>query len=145
MDENGLEDWTLGWDNTKTIYGRCWFGKRKITLSNHFFSRVTEENNKDTLLHEAAHALAFIHDNHVDHGYAWQKWCVRLGAVPRRCGITTPAERATLNTAYKYHLIDSRNGRVIKRYHRRPRFVVSAVSLKGDLSSKGKLKLVQVK
>ena len=87
MSRFALSGWSFAFDNAKVIFGRCYFYDRKITISLPLFE-ANKTNNFvqvwDTLLHEMAHALAFIHDNHAHHGKEWKEWCVRVGAKPQR-------------------------------------------------------------
>jgi predicted SprT family Zn-dependent metalloprotease len=68
-----------------------------ITLSRAFVERNAERTVRDTILHEAAHALAWEHDRVTGHGPAWKQWCAVTGAKPRRCfdeeEVTMPAAR----------------------------------------------------
>lgn len=66
--------------------GRCKYDRREVHIAGWHLRRSRRRQVVDTLLHEAAHALAGPGTNH---GPLWQRWAVRLGADPRR---TLPAE-----------------------------------------------------
>jgi predicted SprT family Zn-dependent metalloprotease len=136
----GLDDWTFRWDNRKNAAGLCSFTKREIRMSKFIFPLAGEKQNRDTLLHECAHALAFIHDNCVNHGVAWKRWCVKIGANPQATVDVDVAFEKEI--PYKYYLIDKRNAEVLNTFHRRPRKNYETFVRRGDPASKGQLKLV---
>jgi predicted SprT family Zn-dependent metalloprotease len=83
----GLESWKLVINGRMTsTAGRCKYDRREIHLARWHVRQSRRADIVDTLLHEAAHALAGTGTNH---GPVWKRWAVRLGANPRR---TLPAE-----------------------------------------------------
>lgn len=82
MDAFGLEGWAFGFDRAKRRAGACHWRKQRITLSSHYVLHNYEEEVRDTILHEIAHALA---GQAAGHGPAWRAMCCRVGAVPQRC------------------------------------------------------------
>jgi predicted SprT family Zn-dependent metalloprotease len=70
--------WTFKWDNAKTRLGACHHRNHTITLSKHFATLNGEDETRDTVLHEIAHALT----PGVAHGPAWRKAAARIGARP---------------------------------------------------------------
>ncbi len=80
-----LGGWTFTIDRALQRTGACFYRRRVITLSRAFVERNAEAVVRDTILHEAAHALAWKHDGETGHGAAWKKWCAVTGANPRRC------------------------------------------------------------
>jgi predicted SprT family Zn-dependent metalloprotease len=70
--------WTFGWDNAKTRLGACHHRNHTITLSKHFTALNNEDETRDTVLHEIAHALT----PGANHGPAWRAAAVRIGARP---------------------------------------------------------------
>jgi predicted SprT family Zn-dependent metalloprotease len=135
----GLDDWTFRWDNRKNAAGLCSYTNREIRMSKFIFPLAGEKQNRDTLLHECAHALAYIHDGCADHGPAWKKWCVKIGANPN---VTVGASSFEKPIPYKYYLIDKRDGETVTAFHRKPRKNYETFIITGDPSSKGQLKLV---
>lgn len=82
-----LEAWRLVVNGRMTsAAGRCKYDVREIHIAAWHARQSRQADVVDTLLHEAAHALAGPGTNH---GPAWKRWAVRLGADPRR---TLPAE-----------------------------------------------------
>jgi predicted SprT family Zn-dependent metalloprotease len=76
-----LDDWAFKFDTAKRRFGSCDYQHKRITLSKHLTLLNSDEEVKDTLLHEIAHALT-PGDNH---GEKWQRTCLKLGAAPVRC------------------------------------------------------------
>lgn len=54
----------------------------KITLSKHWAAILSEEEIRDTILHEIAHALA---GKNANHGPQWRAIARKVGARPERC------------------------------------------------------------
>ena len=77
----GLET-TLGLDNAKVRAGVFHIRENRITLSKGFVALNDWETVHNTLLHEAAHALAPPRSGH---GPEWVKQCHILGIKPERC------------------------------------------------------------
>lgn len=75
--------WSSGLNRAKRALGKCKFREKKIEFSRHWL-HLPEEEIIDTILHEAAHALAWEHDRHGGHGTPWKRWCVTIGAKPNR-------------------------------------------------------------
>lgn len=118
MNQHGLFDWKFEWEKTKRIFGRCWFGRRTIGLSVHLCKVNDEAECFDTVLHEIAHALAFLKDGHRGHGKPWKRWCVMIGAKPQRCYSTKEVK-----VDFKYSIVRMSDGKVLSRRHRRPRWI----------------------
>jgi predicted SprT family Zn-dependent metalloprotease len=81
MREHELDGWTLRFDRARDRAGICRRGKREISLSGPLMSLWTEDQIRDTVLHEIAHALA---PAKAGHGRAWQLICLQIGANPSR-------------------------------------------------------------
>lgn len=92
LDENGLtlRGWSFAWDRAIKRAGCCDHARKRITLSLPVFQ--IEENREDvldTILHEAAHALA---GPAAGHGPRWKAAAVSIGARPERChSLVVPA------------------------------------------------------
>lgn len=76
--EHGLADagWHFGWDNARRRGGQCDFGMKRITMSRYLVPAWTEEEVRQTLLHEVAHALA---GHKAAHGPEWVRIARSLG------------------------------------------------------------------
>jgi predicted SprT family Zn-dependent metalloprotease len=90
MSSHGFGHLDLTTSNTKRALGRCFykydFAQRKhvanrIDLSRVWMTRIPEEQVKDTILHELAHAVA---GHEAGHGPTWKSAARRLGANPSR-------------------------------------------------------------
>lgn len=80
MEEYGL-DWDFGWDHARRRAGQTNYTHRKITLSKPLTLLCTDEQVRETILHEIAHAL--VGPGH-GHGPVWKQMARRVGAQPRR-------------------------------------------------------------
>jgi predicted SprT family Zn-dependent metalloprotease len=82
--EHGLTDvarpWTIKLSNSHRNAGVCWHSQHVIELSAPLASIWTEDNSRDTILHEIAHALT-----NDGHGAEWRAVCRKIGARPSRC------------------------------------------------------------
>ena len=101
MEAHGLTDglWRFEFENCKSTLGRCHYLKEKITMSKWYAELNKEKEIEDTILHEIAHALAWINDRCRGHGRTWKEWARKVGATPRACS------KANLNQPknhYKY-------------------------------------------
>jgi predicted SprT family Zn-dependent metalloprotease len=83
-----LKGWKFGWNNRKQALGLCRIREKRIELSAFLFDLVTEDEIKDTVKHELAHALDAEERGYSDHGPNWQRWAIRVGARPVRCSKT---------------------------------------------------------
>jgi predicted SprT family Zn-dependent metalloprotease len=83
MKEHGLDErgWTFSFDHARRRFGSCNLTRKRITLSRPLAFLNTEEQVRDTLLHEIAHALT----PGDGHGRRWKAMCARIGARPQRC------------------------------------------------------------
>ncbi|MGB2453995.1 MAG: SprT-like domain-containing protein [Akkermansiaceae bacterium] len=87
MGAHGLID--LGWigkmDSAKKRFGLCNMGSREISLSGPLTILNTDDEVRDTILHEIAHALAWeLHKENCGHDERWKAICGHIGARPDR-------------------------------------------------------------
>ena len=82
LDDLGLSYWTLQFDRAKLRAGACHHGTITISLSEYFVRLNEWDIVRETLLHEAAHALA---GPNAGHGWKWKVKCLELGISPDRC------------------------------------------------------------
>lgn len=73
--------WSFDLDNAKTRAGQCDFGRRRITVSRYIALRSTDDEVRQVLLHEVAHALAGAR---AGHGPAWRRAAGAIGYVGSR-------------------------------------------------------------
>jgi SprT-like family len=90
--DTGLADvgWTFGFDRAKRRFGLCHYMNQKITVSAFSLPHRTEDDVRQTLLHEVAHALVGGGHGHDD---VWLAQARALGYVGGRCG-SSSAEHA---------------------------------------------------
>lgn len=83
MDEHGLKDWKVVVDKTKRRAGCCKYAPKSICLSWYYLwmNADKEEDIRDTILHEIAHALT----PGAKHGDRWKQVCCQIGARPIAC------------------------------------------------------------
>jgi len=83
------ESWSFAFDSAKRRAGLCDYGKKRISVSRYLSARYDDETNRQTLLHEIAHALA---GPTAGHGPAWRRIARSLGYTG---GTTHHGETAT--------------------------------------------------
>ncbi|GAA1644624.1 SprT-like domain-containing protein [Microbacterium flavum] len=81
--------WTFAFDNAKRRAGACDYTRGRITVSRYLAARYDDETNRQTLLHEVAHALAGAR---AGHGPVWKRTARGLGYTG---GTTHYGETAT--------------------------------------------------
>lgn len=83
MAAHGLAGWRFAFNRRKQTMGLCVYGRRTIELSIYFVERNSDDEVRDTILHEIAHALV----GHAHgHDRVWKRKCIEIGARPLRCG-----------------------------------------------------------
>ena len=80
MDEHGLTGWTLAFGEARKRLGDCHFRYHVIRISRTHALEGSEEQIRDTVLHEIAHAIA---GHGAGHGPLWKATARRIGATPR--------------------------------------------------------------
>ncbi len=78
LDEHGLNDWTVVADRAKVRAGVCRFGTRQIGLSRAVTEVHTDDEVRDTILHEIAHAL--VGPGH-GHDAVWRRKARAIGST----------------------------------------------------------------
>ena len=80
MDEHGLAGWTLAFVEAERRLGDCDFKGGVIRISRGHALEGSDEQIRDTVLHEIAHAIA---GREAGHGPLWRATARRIGAMPR--------------------------------------------------------------
>jgi predicted SprT family Zn-dependent metalloprotease len=90
MTENGLDARLFNFTHAKRVFGVCKYKRNRLSgeytlvgigLSKYLVLLNDEEQVRDTILHEIAHALT-LGDGH---GERWKRMCVKIGCKPIRC------------------------------------------------------------
>lgn len=74
--------WKSSWDRSKRRRGCCNYRNKVISLSKHITPLKTLEGNKNTVLHEIAHALVGPSHNH---DKVWKAKAIEIGCNGERC------------------------------------------------------------
>ena len=80
MAEHGLTGWTLAFGEARKRLGDCHFRHHMIRISRTHALEGSEEQIRDTVLHEIAHAIA---GHEAGHGPLWKATARRIGATLR--------------------------------------------------------------
>jgi predicted SprT family Zn-dependent metalloprotease len=83
MREHGLlPRWSFAFDRAERRFGSCNERKRRITLSAALVRLNSENEVRDTILHEIAHALVGVR---AGHGLKWRRTASLIGCNARSC------------------------------------------------------------
>ena len=129
MGAHGLID--LGWsaklDEAKKRFGVCRMGPKEISISRPLVGLNPEEEVRDTILHEIAHALAWeLHKDNCGHDERWKEICVRIGARPDRC-----YDDEVVQPDLPWALCHAETGEVFSTYQRKPTREASQMWMRG--------------
>jgi len=111
MDEHELYGWRFEIAATKNFVGRCFYRRRVIEFSKYYLESPWHDI-EDTLRHEIAHALVYIHHG-PSHGHdeVWKHYARQLGADPKSCSADS------VSTAkFNYEISCTSCGRSWKRH-----------------------------
>lgn len=87
MDLHGLDDWSFVFDRAVRRAGKCSYRDRTISLSAPLAKIHDEDEVRETVLHEIAHALT----PGEGHSAVWRRTALRIGSNGRRCiDVATP-------------------------------------------------------
>jgi predicted SprT family Zn-dependent metalloprotease len=89
MNEHGLADWGLTFDNAKTRAGVCRQNTRQIGLSRPLTRLHSDDEVRDTILHEIAHALVGAGHHHDE---VWKAKAREIGCTGDRCVTSTEGQ-----------------------------------------------------
>ncbi len=83
MRRHGLvPEWSFAFDRAVLRFGSCDWRRKRITLSAALVKLNSDDEVRDTILHEIAHALT---SPRCGHGRRWKKIAVAIGCRPERC------------------------------------------------------------
>lgn len=93
MHEHGLRGWKFDWMSKKRTIGECFCGGRMIFLSTAFVPTMSEDDVRQVMLHEIAHALTPGHG----HDKVWKAKARSLGY---RGDTTAPHIKSAVQAPY---------------------------------------------
>ena len=79
IEKHRLNDWEFRFDNAVRRSGACHCQKKLITLSPYLTQLNDESSVRNTILHEIAHALAWIGFKEHGHGRKWKEIANAVG------------------------------------------------------------------
>ena len=121
------EGWTSKLDDSRRRFGVCMPKEKVISLSRLLIELNSEEEVRDTILHEIAHALAWErHRANCGHDQRWKDICIEIGARPERC-----FDDSVIQPDAPWMLCHSETGEVFSTYHRKPSNDFSARWIRG--------------
>lgn len=82
MHEHGLKKWSFEFDHSTRRAGCCNYNDKRISISFHLAHNASDEDIRDTLLHEIAHAL--VGKKH-GHNAIWKTKAREIGCSGERC------------------------------------------------------------
>lgn len=105
-----LEEWNVKLSSRmKVTAGLCSYTDQQLVFASKVMARWDEDDIKDTVLHEIAHALA---GPSAGHGPEWKAMCRTVGARPERCYSNRPSiEPRWTGTCPKCHHQSKRHRR----------------------------------
>lgn len=80
MKDKGLIGWSFEWFDGRRMAGQCNYTRKTIRLSRFLYGQ-SEQNIKNIILHEIAHALTPGHN----HDEEWQRVAISIGCDGARC------------------------------------------------------------
>ena len=106
MDEHGLlkKGWKFGFDSAKVRFGCCYFNDKSITLSYSLCLCNVDDNLdaiKDIIIHEIAHALAYIRYGKTGHCKKWKKLFISIGGNGKATYDPAEINEPTFNYVYE--------------------------------------------
>ncbi|MDP0491083.1 MAG: SprT-like domain-containing protein [Verrucomicrobiota bacterium JB023] len=143
MEAHGLlaAGWVPHLDRARKRFGYCSYSSRTISIRGPLTLLNERDEVHDTILHEIAHALAWIeHGMDCGHDARWKAICVRIGARPERCYRHGEVQQPAGN----WILVHRETGEIFHHYHRRPRRDPGTLYIRGRKDETlGKLTIVK--
>lgn len=125
LNQHGLTEWKLGWNRRKRAAGVCNYRRKAIELSVYWIRQASDDDIRNTLLHEIAHALT----PGQKHNHVWRAKCRQIGAKPERC--------TTVQSNAPAKWVGVCNCDIKHNFYRKPKRSYRCTSCKGDITVKG--------
>jgi predicted SprT family Zn-dependent metalloprotease len=91
MQYHDLRDWNFQFDEAVKRFGYCHYSRKLISLSAPIVLLNSDEQVKNTILHEIAHALV----PWGGHGKGWKETAISIGCDGKRCYDSTVTQPTT--------------------------------------------------
>ena len=138
--KEGLLSWKLTTNARKSCLGLCDYNTREISLSRHHILAVDKKRVMNTILHEVAHAMC----PQEGHSNVWKGVFKTIGGSGERVASRADVLKNNPN-ATPWKVINTATGETVASYYKKPRRDFSKCYVNGDVSTIGKLKLVNTK
>ena len=117
--------YTQGWlkRGSYQCHGKCIYSRRILKFNRDFIKMASEEDIRDLILHEIAHALSYHRHgrNGAGHGYRWKQVCREIGARPDRLYEGETRLRGVVKKPL-YQMVLKTTGEVVYTYYRKPSY-----------------------
>jgi len=130
--------WILTFNNRKRSFGVCDYTNREIQISKFLLPDMTEDNVRETLMHEIAHAYR----PRCGHNSKWRAFYVGIGGNGNRLSPANEAQIQKLKSTARYAVINTKTNEIIKHYHRKPTRDFSNCYINNDRTTIGCLKVI---
>jgi len=107
--------WKVSWNRRKTSAGLCRYRTRELQFSIPVSQMATEEEFRETVLHECAHALA---GHAAGHGPEWSRMLVSIGGTNTNARIDGERAREIVQATAKWQATCTTTGKVVMRSNR---------------------------
>lgn len=111
-----IPEYSFKWNRRKKTYGLCSYRTKTIQLSTFLTKSCPEEQVRDTILHEIAHAIAGYE---AGHGPKWKAVARQIGAAPKARGPALTKE-VVEEMCPTWVMFDPTRNVVVKHYFRKP-------------------------
>ncbi|HSR88740.1 MAG TPA: SprT-like domain-containing protein [Pontiella sp.] len=115
MQDHGLSDWRFKFDHSTRRAGCCNYNDRMISISFELVRNNSDEDIKDTILHEIAHALVGKKHNHDAVWRAKSREIGCSGERTHRLELAPPRYRVRCENHCWTHTAHRRNRRLVCR------------------------------
>ena len=115
LSEHGLKKWRFKFDHSTRRAGCCNYRDKLVSISFELALSASDENIRDTILHEIAHALSGKKHNH---DAVWKAKAREIGCSGERCHrlvFSPPRYHVTCENQCWTHTAERRNRRLVCR------------------------------
>jgi hypothetical protein len=131
------EGWKLDFNNRKSSYGLCHYGKKTVFISEFLTKTQTYDEVMNTVIHEVAHVLA----PGQKHNRVWRSIFIAMGGNGQTRTTANAATKESVIETARWIVVNTLDNTVVAHYHRKPKDNFSQRWLRGRPETKGKLVL----